>query len=54
MFRQPARNCANALRPSWNELKASTVVISISIFILGGFTILVSQILSVLFYFFKL
>ncbi len=31
--------------PTWDELKGSTVVVMISILILGGFTIIVDQIL---------
>lgn len=31
--------------PTWNELKASTVVIFISIVILGGFTVLMDAIM---------
>jgi preprotein translocase subunit SecE len=34
--------------PSWDELKGSTVVVSISIFILGGFTVAVDFIFSLL------
>ena len=34
--------------PSWDELKGSTVVVSISIFILGGFTVVVDFIFSLL------
>ena len=30
--------------PSWEELKGSTVIVAISIFILGAFTIVVDQI----------
>jgi len=35
--------------PTWDELKGSTVVVVISIFILGGFTALVDQILFYVF-----
>ena len=31
--------------PTWDELKGSTVVVTISIVLLGGFTILVDQVL---------
>ena len=34
--------------PSWDELKGSTVVIAISIVILGGFTVLVDYVFSLL------
>ena len=34
--------------PSWDELKGSTVVVFISIFILGGFTVLVDAIFYML------
>ena len=40
--------------PTWDELKGSTVVVTISIFLLGGFTVAVDQILFRLFLFFKL
>jgi preprotein translocase subunit SecE len=40
--------------PTWDELKGSTVVVAVSIVLLGGFTVLVDQIFFRLFYFFKL
>ena len=40
--------------PSWDELKGSTVVVGISILILGLFTVAVDQILVQLFYLFKI
>lgn len=40
--------------PTWEELKGSTVVVSISIIILGGFTVIVDQILFQLFILLKL
>jgi preprotein translocase subunit SecE len=40
--------------PSWDELKGSTVVVAISILILGVFTVAVDQILFQLFYLFKI
>jgi preprotein translocase SecE subunit len=49
--REELRKCT---WPSWDELKGSTVVISISIAILGGFTILVDQVFFRVFYFLKL
>ena len=49
--REELRKCT---WPSWDELKGSTVVITISIFILGGFTVAVDQIFFRLFFFFKL
>jgi preprotein translocase subunit SecE len=32
--------------PTWEELKGSTVIVAISIFLLGGFTVLVDFIFS--------
>jgi preprotein translocase subunit SecE len=49
--REELRKCT---WPSWEELKGSTVVITISIVILGGFTVLVDQILFRVFMFLKL
>ena len=40
--------------PTWDELKGSTVVVTISIVILGGFTVLVDQVFFRVFMFFKL
>ena len=40
--------------PTWDELKGSTVVISISIVLLGGFIVLVDQVFFRLFMFFRL
>jgi preprotein translocase subunit SecE len=40
--REELRKCS---WPSWDELKGSTVIVGISIAILGGFTMLVDQIL---------
>ena len=36
--------------PTWDELKGSTVVVSISIALLGGFTVAADQILFLLFF----
>ena len=36
--------------PTWDELKGSTVVVSISIVLLGGFTVLADQLLFLLFF----
>jgi len=36
--REELRKCT---WPTWNELKGSTLIVAISIFLLGGFTILV-------------
>ncbi len=36
--------------PTWDELKGSTVVVSISILLLGGFTVAVDQVLFLLFF----
>jgi preprotein translocase subunit SecE len=49
--REELRKCT---WPTWDELKGSTVVVAISIFILGGFTVAVDQVLFRLFVFFKL
>ena len=40
--------------PSWEELKGSTLIVIISIAILGGFTVAVDQILIRLFVLFKI
>jgi preprotein translocase subunit SecE len=49
--REELRKCT---WPTWDELKGSTVVVSISIAIIGGFVVLVDQVLFRLFMFFKL
>ena len=49
--REELRKCT---WPTWDELKGSTVVVSISIIILGGFVVLVDQVFFRLFMFFKL
>ena len=49
--REELRKCT---WPTWGELKGSTIVISISIFVLGGFIVLVDQVFFRLFMFFKL
>jgi preprotein translocase subunit SecE len=49
--REELRKCT---WPSWDELKGSTVVVFVSILLLGGFTVLVDQIFFRLFYLFKL
>ncbi len=43
--REELRKCT---WPSWDELKGSTVVVSISIVILGGFTVLVDFVFAML------
>ena len=43
--REELRKCT---WPSWDELKGSTVVVAISIVILGGFTVFVDFIFSML------
>ncbi len=43
--REELRKCT---WPSWDELKGSTVVVTISIVILGGFTVCVDLIFSML------
>jgi len=49
--REELRKCT---WPTWDELKGSTVVVAISIFILGGFTVAVDQVLFRLFMLFNL
>ena len=49
--REELRKCT---WPTWDELKGSTVVVSISMLILGIFVVLVDQIFFRLFMFFKL
>jgi preprotein translocase subunit SecE len=49
--REELRKCT---WPTWDELKGSTVVVSISIIILGGFVVVVDQVFFRLFMFFKL
>ena len=40
--------------PTWEELKGSTIVVAISILLLGGFTVAVDQVFFRLFVLFKL
>ena len=40
--------------PTWDELKGSTVVVSISIVLLGGFTVLADYVFNILFFKLKL
>lgn len=49
--REELRKCT---WPTWDELKGSTVVVSISIVILGGYVVLVDQLFFRVFMFFKL
>ena len=49
--REELRKCT---WPTWDELKGSTVVVSISIVILGGFIVLVDQVFFRLFMLLKL
>jgi preprotein translocase subunit SecE len=49
--REELRKCA---WPTWDELKGSTVVITISIVLLGGFIVLVDQVFFRVFMFLKL
>ena len=49
--REELRKCT---WPTWDELKGSTVVVAVSIFILGGFTVLVDQIFFRILYWLKL
>jgi len=43
--REELRKCT---WPTWDELKGSTVVVGISIFLLGGFTVLVDLVFTYL------
>ena len=49
--REELRKCT---WPNWEELKGQTVVITVSIIVLGGFIVLVDQVFFRLFMFFKL
>jgi preprotein translocase subunit SecE len=49
--REELRKCT---WPTWDELKGSTVVVTISIVILGGYIVLVDQAFFRIFMFFKL
>ena len=49
--REELRKCT---WPSWDELKGSTVVVAISVFLLGGFTVAVDQVFFRVFMLFKL
>jgi preprotein translocase subunit SecE len=49
--REELRKCS---WPTWDELKGSTVVVSICIILLGGFTFLVDQVFFRIFLFFNL
>jgi preprotein translocase subunit SecE len=49
--REELRKCT---WPTWDELKGSTVVVTISILILGGFIVLIDQVFFRVFMFFKL
>jgi preprotein translocase subunit SecE len=49
--REELRKCT---WPTWDELKGSTVVIAISIFLVGGYVFLIDQVFFRLFMFFKL
>ena len=49
--REELRKCT---WPSWDELKGSTLVVTISIIILGGYTVVVDQIFFRLFMLFKI
>ena len=51
LTREELRKCT---WPTWDELKGSTVVVAISIVLLGGFIVLVDQVFFRLFMFFKL
>ena len=49
--REELRKCT---WPTWDELKGSTIIVAISIFLLGGFTVAVDQILIQVFVVLKL
>ena len=49
--REELRKCT---WPTWDELKGSTVVVTISILLLGGFVVLIDQVFFRVFMFFKL
>ena len=49
--REELRKCT---WPTWDELKGSTLVVTISIVLLGGFTVAIDNILFKVFLFFKL
>jgi preprotein translocase subunit SecE len=49
--REELRKCT---WPTWDELKGSTVVVSISMLIIGGFVVVVDRVFFALFIFFKL
>ena len=49
--REELRKCT---WPTWDELKGSTLVVTISIIILGGYTVVVDQIFFRLFMLFKI
>ena len=49
--REELRKCT---WPTWDELKGSTVIVAISIVLLGGYTVIVDQVLFRLFMYLKL
>jgi preprotein translocase subunit SecE len=49
--REELRKCT---WPTWDELKGSTVVVTISIVLLGGFTVLVDRVFVTLFLLLKI
>jgi preprotein translocase subunit SecE len=49
--REELRKCT---WPTWDELKGSTIVISISIVLLGGFVVVVDRVFYAVFFYFKL
>jgi preprotein translocase subunit SecE len=49
--REELRKCS---WPSWDELKGSTLIVGIAIAILGGFTVIVDQVLIRLFWLLKI
>ena len=49
--REELRKCT---WPTWDELKGSTIIVAISIFLLGGYTVLVDQLLIQVFLLLKL
>jgi preprotein translocase subunit SecE len=51
LTREELRKCT---WPTWDELKGSTLVVTVSIVLLGGFVVLVDQVFFRVFMFFKL
>jgi preprotein translocase subunit SecE len=52
--RQTREELKKCTWPTWEELKGSTVVVAISIVLLGGFTVIVDQVFFRVFMYLKL